>query len=214
MTEQVAGSGEAVAFDLEGAVKLQRTPRSEKPNSARSATPVRHLGEVAGQLYVIVFAPGDGTGDENTHSLDTMYTGRYPYHSKVVPRDKGAAHSEMHLTLASFGIDNPNADPVLFAGNQQLLGLRGRNIVQLGVLGQPTASFQSAMAGEYHPDATTTLTVGYDALGGRFGDPHAVYNAHPEMLQVCGFIALTPEAANRHEVMLRQMQARMPGIVL
>ncbi|MEI6850544.1 MAG: hypothetical protein WCK26_01090, partial [Candidatus Saccharibacteria bacterium] len=49
-----------VAFDIDTASKLELTP--DKPNSARSISNVIHLGEVATKLYIIAFAPDDGTG--------------------------------------------------------------------------------------------------------------------------------------------------------
>lgn len=54
-------------FDAEKAGKLELTP--DKPNSARTATPVNYLNDYIGTLYVIAFRPGDGTGDEKTYSL-------------------------------------------------------------------------------------------------------------------------------------------------
>jgi hypothetical protein len=197
-----------VGFDLDAAVDLRRTPKSEKPNSARSASTVRYFGKEAGQLHVLVFAPGDGTGDENTYKLHTLDTDVWPHEAKVVPRDKSLVNTEAHLTLASFRADEPNTDPVMFAGNQKLLGLRGGRVVLLGELGQFTPHFQTAMASEHPVQPEVIYTTGYNDSGERFGDPHAVYNAHPEAVQVCGFIAVTADVPDPQLRMFRDLGAR------
>lgn len=204
-----------VSFDRDAAVQLERTTRDVKPNSARSVSTVTHLGKVAGDLYVIVFAPGDGTGDENTYKLAALNTGMYPRDAKVVPRSKAAAHTEGHLTIASFNLDRPGADPALFAGNQKLLGLglglSDHVVVELGQLGQNPVFYQQALAGVgMAAPPSTTLTTGFSREGKRFGDPHAVYNPYPEAVQVCGFLALTPEAAREHSQLFFSLRALEP----
>lgn len=201
-----------VVFDIPRAARLELTP--DKPNAARSASAIRFLGGVAGTLFVIVFGPGDGTGDESTHRLADIKTGAYPQATKIVPRAKTAAHSEAHLTLASFPVDEQTAGPVLFAGNLHALGLTKGKIRKLGELGQRQTHFQQIMArDQLAVDPAVTLTTGYrgvlagDRKGKRFGDPHAVYNPHRDVLQVCGFIALAPETANQHLDMFRELQA-------
>jgi hypothetical protein len=197
-----------VAFDVDAAARLECTPN--KPNAARSATTVRHLGESAGQLFVIAFAPGDGTGDESARTLASLNTNVYPRTPRVVPRDKSAVHSEAHLTLASFHADAPQTEPQLFAGNQQLLGLDGTTVVKLSELGQDAAHFQAIMAGERSGPPIATYTTGFDH-DKRFGDPHAVYNAHPEFVQVCGFIALSPENAPAHLPIFHDLEVGRPS---
>lgn len=62
-----------VTFDIDQAAQL--TPTPEKPYSARSATTVKFMGETATKLYVIAFAPQEGSGDESTYSLGTIDAG-------------------------------------------------------------------------------------------------------------------------------------------
>ena len=50
------------SVSIEGDPVLELTP--EKPNTARVVLPVLHERKKVGDLYVILFAPGDGTGSE------------------------------------------------------------------------------------------------------------------------------------------------------
>ncbi len=44
----------------------------EKPNSARTVIPVSYADANTLDMYVIVFLPGDGTGDTNTYQLEQL----------------------------------------------------------------------------------------------------------------------------------------------
>lgn len=204
-------SNGAVEFDLLGATNLELTPK--KGSTARSVTDLRHSGEVVGKLVVIAFAPLDGTGDEKVHKLDDINTGRYPKVAKVVPRSKTEAHSEVHLTIAAQHIGFPGADPALFAGNLELLGLQGNRLTLLGDLGQNPAQFNLAAFGIKAAEPTATLTVGYDqTTKDRFADPHAVFNPHERLVQVCGFLAISPELASQHAGVLDRLNAVQPSL--
>ena len=202
-------TGGKVQFDVRNAGKLLLTP--DKPNSARSTTEVTHLGERMGDLYVIAFKPGDGTGDGKVIGLDDVDTGRYPRRVGVVPRPKTGIHAESHLTIVSQHIDTPNSDPVLFVGSLSLLGLLEGRVVRLGQLGQPDSIFSENMSsGSQDVLPTATYTVGYkDEV--RFGDPHSVFNNHPGAVQVCGFLAFTNDLADRHQATLALLGSELPN---
>lgn len=134
-------SEHSVQFDIDKASQLELTPY--KPNAARSATTVHYLGEAIATLYVIAFRPGDGTGDESAYKLADLKTDIYPRNPKVVPRAK-SVHTEAHLTLASFAVDQPNADPLLYTGNLAVIGISGITLVPLGEVGQLRAPFQNS----------------------------------------------------------------------
>lgn len=204
-----------VVFDLEEAFKLRLTP--DEPYSAGNVTPVKHLGDVAATLQVIAFAPKDGTGGEETYKLSDIDTGEFPPAAKIVPRPKANVHSEGHLTIASSAIDAPNNDPAMFAGNLDLLGLAGNTVTALADLGQNRHTILDCYTRRPQPASPrATLTVGYrGALEGlnrseRFADPHAVYNPWRGLVQVCGFIAISPEAAPQHLDLLRLLNAKEP----
>ena len=198
-----------VSFDLDTATQLELTP--DKPNSARSRSVVEHLGKPVGDLYVIVFDYEDGTGDESTYRLkDSMMGGFYPLERKVVPRSKAAVHSEAHLTIASNHPHKPNADPVMYAGNLEVVGFHNERFTRLAHLGQTPGQFKDAELGLATAEPTATFTTGYRVSNGeRFGDPHSVFN--PRMnVQICGFIAVSNEMADEHASMLVDLGAVEP----
>lgn len=201
----------AVVFDIHAAAQLELTP--DKPNSARSATPVHHLGEVAGTLYVIVFDSKDGTGDENTFKLqDSMLGGSYPLESKLVPRSKAGFHSEAHLAIAAFW-PTADPDPILFGNHLDMVSLKDGRMKRLAYLGQDLHDFTQASSGNMTLGPTATLTTGYDSeTGERFGDPHSVYNYQP-FVQIAGFLAITDSEAARHASSLTLLGARQPELL-
>lgn len=212
-----------VEFDLDAASKLELTPY--KPNSARSATTVKYLGEAVSTLYVIAFAPEDGTGDESHQKLADTDTGDYPHATKVVGRNKYLTHSETHLTILSRQLEDADAEPIVFAGNLDLLDGNFGKVKKLANLGQE--NYASIMQGESEVAPTSTLTVGYRrALDWkedsgmmwsywrqRFGEVHAVYNPHEE-LQVCGFIGIPAEDCTSRDLdVLRALKTKEPEII-
>jgi hypothetical protein len=112
----------------------------------------------------------------------------------VLPRSKATTDTETHLTIATSVIDG-GRDPVMYAGNLAVLGIEGRNVVNIGCVGQRMIEYQWGLAGWSEVPPTATLTAGYTVRSQfsnqpiRFGDPHAIYNPHPRDVQVCGFIA-------------------------
>jgi len=207
-------SNGAVVFDRHAAVDLQLTP--DKPNSARSTSDVKHRGEVVGKLVVIVFAPGDGSGDESTFRLTdiTKFNG-YPKEPKIVPRAKRGIHSEIHLTLASHDLGRHDNEPTLYAGNLDLVGFgRSEELRLLGELGQGRGRFTEICVIGTSAKPTATLTVGHWAHSDfRFGDPHSVYNALPKDMQICGFLALSQEMVLEHPELITELRAAPPVLL-
>lgn len=206
-----------VEFEYDHAGRLERTP--EKHTYARSATIVRHAGEIVSTLYVVVFAPKDGTGDESAYQINKTNMGSFEHSTKVLPRSKRATHSEAHLTLVAQDINRPNANPIQYAGSFDLLSLNKQGVVtKIAELGQSRQAFAKIITGRQDPWPTTTLTVGYrgamnDLIGGeRFGDPHAVLSPWRDVVQVCGFLAVAKEQAGRHLDMMRELHARDPAL--
>ncbi len=199
------------------ATKLELTP--DKPNSARSTTEFKHLGEVAGKLFIIAFAPGDGTGEESPSlKLRHLNTEPYPALGKIVPRFKFGIASEVHFPVATARIDSPSSDMFENTGNLELLGLPtdgnpfGDRIGRIGQLGQWEEDFRRIIEGEVdcptYPMATQTLW--YETVNGateRMGEPHAVYNGHEDVVQVCGFMAILDEMASEHASFARDLHA-------
>lgn len=190
-------------FDVYQASTLNPTP--DKPNSARSATDARYRGDIIGKLYVIAFKPGDGSGDESGYKLDDLsISGPYPHTTRVMPRNKTGTHSEGHLTVVRHKIEDPNAQPELFGGTFDLLGLDGKTVKKIGELGHKATLSSEDL------EPFTTLTVGYDQSRERFGDPHAVFSSVPDAVQVCAFLAVSDEMYHKHPGILTSLSPQEP----
>ena len=198
--QNIADNG--LSFDAASARKL--TPTPDKTNSARSTTPVLFRGEKVGDLYVIAFKPGDGTGSEADYKLSRLTVDLvYPEVAHVVPRRKSGVHHEAHLTVLTHPIDvhHSRAQSELFQGSFDLLGLDAATVRMIGILGHKEGAVGGPMA---------TLTVGYTELLRRFADPHAVYSLMPGVLQVCAFFAVSEEVNERFPDMLKPLNPRIP----
>jgi hypothetical protein len=196
----------SLEFDLDAARSLELTP--QKPNSARSVTEVKHLGEAIGNLYVIAFAPRDGTGDENTYSAEYLsISDHLPKEGKVMPRPKDGVHSEIHLALGAKFVRDERVRP--YTGHLALVGFKDDGSVgYTGHVGQSLTPFISALEGG-PVEPTASLTVGQHGITGeRVGDPHAVYNLFGEVVQVAGFVAVTDEMADPHAIIVQELEAR------
>lgn len=215
--------GKITFDDVQGAQKLALRP--DKPNTARSKTTFRHMGEVTGTLIVIAFAPGDGTGDEKTsYRLEDLDTSKFSgaVDSGIVPRTKKGTHSEAHLTIATKVIDRPNRDVDMFAGNLDVIGIRGESeLIKIAEVGQKaryfSRIFRSTVEERGSVSPAATLTVGHkgaidsdDIWGERFGDPHAIYNPWEEYVQICGFVAIANDNAENYLKVLKLLQVVEP----
>lgn len=193
-------SNNSLIFNGDSACKLVLTP--DKPNSARSATDVLFQKVLIGKLYVIAFKPGDGTGSQDYYKLDNLvFEPPYPRAILAIPRNKVGLHSEAHLTIASHSIEDLHAEPQLYAGTFDLLGLDGNFVRKIGELGHPEGTDIKA--------PVATLTVGYRGSN-RFGDPHAVYNKTPNTVQVCAFLAISDEVHKIYPNILVNLNPQYP----
>lgn len=185
-------------FDvIKAATTLELTP--DKPNSARSVVSVTSGEKSVGDMYVIAFQPGDGTGDESFIKLHggVTFAEGIPISKNVLPRQKAGVATEVHLPLFSQRIDDVHAEPELFGGNYDLLGLRRNLIKKIGELGHQKLQHNKSHLGEFSPFAM--FTVGTTPTEGpeqkRFGDPHSVYVPEDaEMLSFCAFLAVSDGA--------------------
>lgn len=204
LTAYQARADNGLSFDCENAGKLALTP--DKPNSARSVTDALLQGEKVGTLYVIAFKPGDGTGSEESYQLSSLTVDApYPRSSLVVPRNKTGIHGEAHLAILSHKIDDSHAEPRLYIGTFDLLGLKGSQVKKIGELGPPETTivsfpYTTLTVGYMNPDGTR---LDYSNVGSRrFGDPHAVYSRISDDVQVCAFLAISNEVNSRHPNLL------------
>lgn len=194
-------SDNGLVFESDKASKLEPTPT--KTNSARSETDAIYQGEPIGKLYVIAFKPGDGSGSEVNYQLESLVVDSpYPRNVLIVPRNKTGVHNEGHLAVLRHKVDDSHADPELYAGTFDLLGLvDGNKVKKIGELGH--LETDEALT------PITSLTVGYRGKE-RFGDPHAVYSRIPSMVQVCAFLAISDEVHKKYPNLLDGLNPQLP----
>lgn len=195
-------STRGLSFDLDAACKLSPTPG--RSNSARSMTDVLICDKKAGDLYVIAFKPGDGTGSEVDYSLENLQVDPpYPRKTLIVPRNKTGVYAELHFAIASQKIDDVHAGIRLFGGTFDLLGLDEdkKRVLKIGELGNP--EYMNIL------EARATYTVGPRGSQ-RFGDPHAVYSSAPNVVQVCAFWAINEKIYNERKRILHDLNPKFP----
>ncbi len=190
-----------------GDFTLQSTP--DKTTTARAIVDVFYNGVKVGDLYVILFAPGDGTGKAGDYSLDqfTNLPSEYRFETKperVLPRNKlkegvlleacfpfatveGSSLFRYLVSLEQVTVDDAISPTSLMKGLR--VGKDEKNytyILRKNVLDYEPSTYQ----------VPTYLTCGYCRNGQRFGDPHATFynpklaEGHPNRMQVAGFLSV------------------------
>jgi hypothetical protein len=206
LTEIAYYTNGEVEFDIDAALDL--TECLGKSYSAKSTSQVIHMGEKVTSLTVVVFAPGEGTGNEDDFKLKDLDMGEFPWESQFVPRSKAGIFMEACLSLAAKEIDKPNVDPVRNLGSLTEVGFDAvpNKVVKLGTLGQPERSYLNGLAKRHmYPKVTFTTAPGLN--DSRLGDPHAVVNIRPDIVQVAAFLSLDEETANTHKAMFTKLEA-------
>ena len=197
-----------IFFDgINEGIKLVLAPE-DVPYSARADIKVEHKidGRIteAGNLAIIAFAPGDGTGDELTYSLSDIDTGSYPREAKVVPTSKVGVNSEVHLPISSHVAHHPLMGWVIHSNNLHVLEFRPNKphrLAKIGELGYSPEIFNARQGWFSYATFTTghyNLLGNHSVNGERFGDPQAIYNPWDRYVQIAGFLALTDEMAAQH----------------
>ncbi|MBI2550364.1 hypothetical protein HYV83_04255 [Candidatus Woesearchaeota archaeon] len=182
----------------------------DKSNTARTIVPVRYNGLAAGDLVVIAFRPGDGTGDESTYKVGQL----------AVHEDYKGAVQQKILPRAKTGIIVEGFFPLFTIAQSSLLPPEDRHelpkdlviryAVALDELVVDSSGTQpiirkgfllgsDAFAFRHNGMPAISLTTGYLANGERFGDPHSIHYRRADkpnyfwdaiQTQVCGFLAI------------------------
>jgi hypothetical protein len=206
---------EQVVIDAATASLLEEAP--QKGYLARGQGVVRSLGgESLGYLAVIAFNPADGTGDSTIRDflgrtvLFPTIAESYPQEPKAIPREKTGIHSEVFMPLFTLDLGSENAEPRYFAGSLDELGLRRNLITKIAEVGQTRSTLVTDE--KLFPISTFTVAPNVDRTrnGHRWGDPHAIFNAIPNLLQVGAFFAVRDEVAAEYSGLLRGLNPKMP----
>lgn len=191
-------------LELPSPDELTETPN--KPNFARMVAKAFMRNEQIGDLYVIVFMPGDGTGDTESIRPDslTMAPGliRAP---KTNPRVKSSNIDEAHFALGTMDEGN-------YTVGANSLSLLSPVYTDDGLNGELVSIADLGMSPEQYIESVTTNTdhniIGNFTLkAGRFGETHAVYNPW-DAVQVAAFLGVN---ANEHGELLQDMGVIMPN---
>ncbi len=181
-------------FKFEKFSDLHPTP--EKPNHARTVVPISYRGTYIGNMYVIVFLPGDATGDENSYKLNQVVIPSHILYqektSRVIPRAKKGIVCEGFFPLFSQTVEGRI---VPFAASLEELTLdEQRRVVPAWTLGMEPQEYVQALQGQQEIFPTTYFTVGTNSVQERFGDPHCVHHQpRGAALQVAGFLSISEE---------------------
>ena len=183
--------------------KMSLTPN--KPNTARTVIPVHNKEDDAkvGDIYAILFAPGDGTGDANTYSLKDLENLEVPpghayqkMPERILPRKKICP---MELFIPFFSIKMGRAYHGLVSLEELTVDNadKPKKLLKLFDLGYDIPEYQKELRvppseSDHGPNTVgwLQLTTGYKRNGERFGDPHAIFDNVPETMQVVGFLSI------------------------
>jgi hypothetical protein len=174
----------------------------DKPNTARTVFPVKYAGHDIGDMYVIAFSPGDGTGDESAFKLgslelpEELVYDKFP--AKVLPRKKDGILYEICFPIATV-IDEK---AVRFAVSLDELTVDCANdpktVVKAFELGLSQEQYHKAIKAGNDLGPKLFLTTGHKN-GLRFGDPHAIhYGVKEKGIQIAGFLAIKEEEKAKH----------------
>ncbi len=168
-----------------------------KAYAARTIIPVNYGGMKKGDLYVLLFKPGDGTGNEDYFTKDDLVIPSELVFrdrpERVFPRFKEGILVEAFLPF--FSIYNNS----LYINHVCLEELivddkdGSKSVVNFGYLGSSPEDYRKNLRNGTqslsHP--FVQMTVGSTRFGERFGDPNAIYCPKDFVaLQVAGFLAI------------------------
>lgn len=190
-------TGGSLEFDVEAAKKLDGSA-GMVAYSAKSASPALYLGEEVGKLIVVAFAPGDGMGDaisfpnaEGPELSKRLDLGSPP----VIPMSKPHTILELMFNVSSHRVDAPDSEPLMFANDLELLGLKKQSghssrIGKVDTLGD-TIQLGEALAGisDAEPQVSTIVDMLENGRGEH--DPSAVFNPYRDIVQVGAFLAIS-----------------------
>lgn len=204
-----------------GSVKLSLTP--DKPYTARAVVDVimshNNTKKKIGDLYVLLFAPGDGTGNENYYKMDKGTFGQsarvvstnssldipaeYRFSEKperVLPRNKLAEGVLCEAFLPICSVEGRMLYPYTVSLEQITVdNITHPNVLVPGLkMGVSVERFRPNLCQALlpPPKPQIQLTCGYRRNGERFGDPHATFynpklaEGAPNLMQVAGFLSV------------------------
>jgi len=169
----------------------------DKAYTARADIPVYYCDTNIGNMAIIVFQPGDGTGDKSRYHLeDLVIPEEYRFQEKgerVLPRDKKNIYVEIAFPLCT--IRNSKIFPYLMSLEQLTIDnpQRPRTIKKAWYLGMQIQEYLNIIYANIRGTPFIQLTT-WKEDGKQHGDPHAIYCQRVREseygLQVVGFFTI------------------------
>lgn len=208
-------------LNLENPTPFVETP--EKGYTAKAKITL-NINGVQKDIPIIAFRPGDGTGDESLVSVQTTKIPDQYFHAektwRVLPRSKMSLRGEIMFPLGTYqentAVNLQNLE-ILTLANEEVTFARELGFTQHGYeqrLKDKDAVAKYSIYPENHTMFTghkLYMTTGYDWLGQKVLDPHAIYSSidNPKSIQVAAFLSIlqnneAPEFLN----FVRQLTSR------
>ena len=171
----------------------------DKSNSARTIIPVNYKGTKLADMCAIVFAKGDGTGDDKTFKLEDVTIPEYYRHDikseRIIPRSKTGIRWEGFFPFFTL---NEQERISKYLTHLKVLGVtRGQDkeIITIGQLGSVSEKeFDYRLNHNLVRDEKPAIYLTkYKKGTEKIGDPHAVYSPNwiAKNIQMGGFLSIT-----------------------
>ncbi len=174
------------------------TPAGGKPYTGRTIVPLFFDYKKHGDLYVLSFTRGDGTGNGDYIGDDIEIPKHYQFAEmpeRVMPRNKTDVAVEACIPFFSiFG--NTLAEGIISLEELTLKSVPGNGKMMVArdfYLGVDVEDYAHIAGGnQSYVESGVEMTTGFTRTGVRFGDPHAVHfpQYYPEAIQVVGFLPI------------------------
>ncbi len=171
-------------------------PAPNKAYTARTTIPINYKGAKKGDLQIILFKPGDGTGNEDYFTnQDLIIPNDLAFRDKperVFPRYKEGVLVEVLFPLFSIYSNSIHINNICLEELTIKYEDGTKTIKRMPHLGSnPEMYKQDLRNGVQSRPPFIQMTVGHMRSGERFGDPHAIYCPKEFVaLQVVGFLAI------------------------
>ena len=165
--------------------------------AARTEISLVYRERDVGNIVIICFKAGDGTGDESTYSLEKLkipeefFVSENP--ERVLPREKKGVYLEVAIPLGS--IQERKIFPYMISLEQLTIDNpeSPRTIKRSWHLGMKPQKYFDAIDGKIERLPSLHLTT-WEEEGRRHGDPHAIFSPQLQRLenitQIVGFLTI------------------------
>jgi hypothetical protein len=171
--------------------------QSQRTYCARGCSLATLDGTPVGNMYILVFRPGEGTGDENTYKkgslrLNLLRELNDPIDEvAVLPRSKEGVLVEGCFPLLSIDSEGGVFEYAVCL-HELTVGGTPESVVPLGTIGMHPNEYVCMYGSSLMRGPQAFFTVQTHSNGDRFGDPHSIFYGVPAgyTTQIVGFLAI------------------------